>query len=405
MMVPGQTGLDTWSARGAGTAVKEDAPKGSPGWVALPAANLLSVPVRVHAANPEQRQSAVQLELEAAGIPADDISPHRMDVVPLDPTGRDTTAAVFLSDGSAPGEVDLSRILDSAYAPSPCFHPLKAGTLSLWREGEQWVAGIPYENGRLLHAQALCARMLDADAASELACILGALELAEVLPRLEKIEVELPGGEPPPDATFSGALDLPVEVVAPRPPRAPEQSSRMLPDEVLQARANRQRQRMLLLSLSAVVLVLAAALGAFGARLYLREQAVVAEKRQLEILMPELDAVREAQKQFSALDPTLDREQFVVEMFYQLVNLLPPEGIRITRFEIRGDSLIIDGEASSPQHAIDFRGELTSSDYFKDWGFDQGFSQNPSMQDGRATFRAEGRLGSAEEGGELVASQ
>jgi hypothetical protein len=138
----------------------------------------------------------------------------------------------------------------------------------------------------------------------------------------------------------------------------------------------------------------------------MREQVVLAERALLDEQAPEVQAIRDAQQQFTTLDPTLNRDQFVVEMFYQLVNLLPPEGIRITRFEVRSDSLIIDGEASSPQHAIDFRGQLTGSDYFKEWGFDQGFSQNPSMQDGRATFRAEGRLNApTDEDSELVSAQ
>jgi Tfp pilus assembly protein PilN len=181
--------------------------------------------------------------------------------------------------------------------------------------------------------------------------------------------------------------------------------SPLVPDAVVQAREDRRRQRLLISMLCAVMLVVAAALSAFAARLYVREQAILAETEALDASEPEVQAVRDAQAQFGTLDPTLNRDQFVVEMFHQLVTLLPAEGIRLTRFEFRSDSLIIDGEASSPQHAIDFRGELTGSAYFKDWGFDQGFAQNPSMQDGRATFRAEGRLKAPEEESELVAAE
>ncbi len=406
MLVPGSTGLEPWRVRGAETAVQEVGLKGNPRWVALPTSHTLSIPVRVMASDPAQRSAAVNLELEAAGISPEDLTTTRVDIHPLDSTGRDPTAAVFLIDGTHPEDADLSRTLDSAYAPAACFHPLRAGTLSLWREREHWVVGIPHENGRLLHAQALCSRHLDADAASELSCILASLELSDVLPRLERIEIEQAADQPPVLPEFAEALALPVVSVPARAPRPPQGDFQLLPDLVVQGRVDRSRSRMLLLSISAVVLVVGAALSAFAARLYMREQAVVAERAALNEQAPYLESVREAQRQFASLDPTINRDQFVVEMFYQMVNLLPPEGIRITRFEVRSDSLIIDGEASSPQHAIDFRGELTGSEYFRDWGFDQGFSQNPSMQDGRATFRAEGRLSSPDDANaELVTAQ
>jgi Tfp pilus assembly protein PilN len=406
MLIPGQTGPEAWRVRGSEPAVQDSSLKGTPIWVALPTAHTISIPVRVLASDPAQRTAAVHLELEAAGISPEDLSAHRLNVVPLDTTGRDPAAAVFLSDGSQPADADLSRTLDSAYAPAACFHPLQVGTISLWQEQQQWIIGIPHENGHLLHAQALCSRELDHDAASEIGCVLASLELTDVLPRLDKIEIEQADTSSPPAHDFAEHIGLPLTFATPRAPRLPQNTFHLLPDAVVQGREDRSRQRMLTMSVSAIVLVLVAALSAFGARLYMREQVVIAERAVLDQQAPEVQAIRDAQQQFTTLDPTLNRDHFVVEMFYQLVNLLPPEGIRITRFEVRADSLIIDGEASSPQHAIDFRGELTGSDYFKDWGFDQGFSQNPSMQDGRATFRAEGRQNApTEEDSELVAAQ
>lgn len=406
LLVPGQSGPETWSVRGSEPAVQESGAKGNPSWVALPTTHTISIPVRVLATDPNQRTAAIHLELEAAGISPEDVSAHRLHILPLDATGRDPTAAVFLSDGSQPDQADLSRTLDSAYAPAACFHPLRAGTLSIWQEQNHWIVGIPHENGHLLHAQALCSRELDADAASEIGCILASLELTDVLPRLEKIEIEHTLPTSPASAEFASLVALPLSFTTPRAPQSPRNTFHLLPDAVVEGRENRSRQRMLFMSVSAIVLVLFAALSAFGARLYMREQAVLAERTVLDEQAPEVEAVRAAQQQFTTLDPTLNREGYIVEMFYQLVNLLPPEGIRITRFEVRSDSLIIDGEASSPQHAIDFRGQLTGSDYFKEWGFDQGFSQNPSMQDGRATFRAEGRQNKpTDEDSELVAAQ
>lgn len=407
LILPGQEGSEVWRVRGSEPVQPESAPlgKGSPGWIGLPTPAILSLPVHLLATDATQQKAAVQLELEAAGISSEDLTVHRLDIQPLDPSGRDGTSAVFLFDGSLPDHVEAARALDSRFAPAFCFHRLKSGTVSLWQESTRWVIGIPHESGRILHAQALCSRELDADAAAEIRCILAALELSEVLPRLNGIQIELADGQPPPDVAFLESLPLPVELQSTVPPLALQGASPLVPDDIVQARDDRRRQRTLISTLCALMLVVAAALSAFAARLYVREQAITLEREALDSVEPEVQAVRDAQTQFGTLDPTLNRDQFIVEMFHQLVNLLPPEGIRLTRFEFRSDSLIIDGEASSPQHAIDFRGELTGSAYFKDWGFDQGFSQNPSMQDGRATFRAEGRLKSPEEESELVASE
>lgn len=404
MLVPGRSGPEAWRVRGTEPPTQEANLKTSPGWVAVPTHHTLSVPVRLLTSDPAQQEAAVQLELEAAGLPSEDLTPHRFAIQAADPSGRDGSAAVFVIDGTAPAGADSSRTLDSAYAPSACFHPLTAGVLTLWRELGHWVVAIPHESGRLLHAQALCARELDADAAGEIRCILAALELADLLPRLERIEIECGEEEPPPAASFARGLDLPVLTTVPRQPRVPELPSRVVPDAIVQGRADRSRQRLILSSLGAVLLVVVAALGAFGARLYVREQAVVAEQARIDAQFPELQAVRDAQTAFNTLDPALNRDQFIVEMFYQLVNLLPPKGIRITRFQVTAESLIIDGVASSTQHAIDFNGDLSGAEFFKDWGFEQGFTQNPSLQDGSATFRAEGRLQTAASTGDEVAA-
>jgi Tfp pilus assembly protein PilN len=406
LLLPGPAGLEGWKTRGDGVATPEpSATRRAPGWVGLPIHHTISLPVRLLTNDAAQRESAVQLELEAAGINPAELTGSRFEVLPTDPSGRDGAAAVFLIDGTQPEGAEISRTLDSAYAPAALFHPLTIGTASLWQEAGSWVLGIPHETGKVLHAQALCARQLDGDAAAELRCILAALELSDLLPRLERIEVEQTEDAQPISPDFMLGLSLPVVVAPPKAPHNPGYSSRLLPDAVVAARDDRRRQRLILSGLAAFVLVLATALTTFAAALYVREQKNVQELAQFEEIEPDLQLVRDAQVQFNTLDPTLNRDRFVVEIFYQLVNLLPPEGIRVTRFEIRGDSLVIDGEASSELAAINFKGELTTSEFFKEYGFDQGFARNQSSQDGRSTFRAEGRLKSEEEEGELVASQ
>ena len=81
----------------------------------------------------------------------------------------------------------------------------------------------------------------------------------------------------------------------------------------------------------------------------------------------------------------------MVEVFYQLVKLLPPEGVRLTRFEMKPDALLIEGQASTINNALQLREDLVKpGGPFSAWDFDAGFGQPTAMPDGQATFKAEG---------------
>jgi hypothetical protein len=146
---------------------------------------------------------------------------------------------------------------------------------------------------------------------------------------------------------------------------------------------------MLTLGALAFVFVLVAALGAFAARVALRSSALSREQARLDDLEPELVAIRDARSAWDDMRTAVNPEFFPVESLFQLVSLLPEEGIRLTRFEVREDGMVLDGEASSLGHGIEFRDKLVGAEAFKRWSWD--FPQPTNLPDGRATFRAEAR--------------
>jgi hypothetical protein len=135
--------------------------------------------------------------------------------------------------------------------------------------------------------------------------------------------------------------------------------------------------------------VLVAALGAFAVGVFVRERSLIAEKAALRAMEPQLEAIREARANWEDLLPALRPDLYPVETIYQLVQLLPEEGIRVTRFELKLDAFVIDGEASSLGHGLEFRDKLVAAPAFSQWSWE--FPQPTSLPDGRATFRAEGR--------------
>jgi hypothetical protein len=146
---------------------------------------------------------------------------------------------------------------------------------------------------------------------------------------------------------------------------------------------------MLTLGALAFVFVLVAALGAFAARVALRERTLALEMTRLDDLEPELVSIREAREAWEDMRTAVNPELYPVEALFQLVSLLPPEGIRLTRFEVREDGMVLDGEASSLGHGIEFRDKLVGAPAFQRWRWD--FPQPTNLPDGRATFRAEAR--------------
>lgn len=395
MLIPDEAGFKAWRAKGKSgvpVEVEEGKTTRGAGWVALPARCLVSVPMRLQATDSARRDAAAQLELEAAGLGADSLGPHGFDVQPVSTDERDQRAATFVQVASLPPGV-LEDAADAQFAPSALFRNLKSGEVQIWREMGNLVLAIPHEHGGVLHCQALSSRHLDEDAAAEVRCILASLDLAGMAPpNLQSVCVIAEGDATDPvSSAFAQNLDLPVTLRREEPPHVPAQATRLVPAPVVQLRHDRQQRRMMLLSGLVFALVLVAALGAFAARVALRERSLIAEEKRLDSLETELQEIRAAQEQWQDMETAVTPDQFPVELFHQLVELLPPEGIRLTRFEIREDALVLDGEASSLNHGIQFRERLVSSPVFKDWGFAQGFGQPTSLPDGRATFRAEGR--------------
>ena len=91
------------------------------------------------------------------------------------------------------------------------------------------------------------------------------------------------------------------------------------------------------------------------------------------------------------MEPAIDPDLYPVELFHQVVSLLPAEGIRLKEFQIDADRLIVSGEATSVNHALMFRDNLKACEPLQryTWSFPVPRIRD---EDSRAEFRAEGIL-------------
>ncbi len=344
-LLPGPTGPSGWRASGKGGLASVDLSRlKRADWVGLPQRVVTSLPTRFPAMDAARRDAAAQLELEGlglAGLDEDDFQ-----VVTHDDDQRDQRAIIAVQTTQVP--VPPEAGLESKFAPSVAFRALSANEVSLWQEQGQWCLAVADEKGHPLHAQALTSRQLDAEAAAEIRCILSALDLVGLTPEVKEIAVEVPPSDTPVDVVtdpFRSELDLPVVEKASSPPRLPAEDWRLTPDVIVERRRlQRQRQTMLLAGMAAV-LVLVALLGAFSARLWTRERAIATETARLDALEPELATIRDAQERWTVIESALTPDKSPVELFHQIVRLLPEKGIRISNFQLDGSNIILSGEA------------------------------------------------------------
>lgn len=391
MLIPQEEGFRAWRNKAGLTTAGETETKTWRGaeWIALPARCVVSVPMRFQGIDAARRESAAQLELEAAGLGTETAETSNFELHNLGHDDRDQRTSTYIQVAPLPATV-VENGDDAKYAPSVAFQKLTPGELLIWREDGAFVIAIPHEGGEPMHSQALAARTLDADAAAEIRCILASLELSSLTPDIHTLA--LVSGSIEGDLVsedFSQALDLPVVIKDKIVPTAPAHVTRLVPASVVRLRHERQQRRMVMLGALAFAFVLVAALSAFAIRVLVRERSIVSEEKRLDELEPELLTIRDAKAAWEDLLPALTPDTYPVESIYQLVLLLPPEGIRVTRLEVRQDGMVIDGEASSLGHGIEFRDKLLSAPAFKRWQWEM--PQPTSLPDGRATFRAEAR--------------
>lgn len=420
MLIPHEEGFRAWRLRPGGQPEEARSWRKAT-WVALPARSLITVPFRFQGVDESRREAMAQLELEAAGFGQETADATDFDVWNLGQDERDQRSISFVQVSPLPADV-LEEAEDARFVPSVAFRTLTPGEALIWREAGAFVMAIPHDNGQPLYCQALAARVLDADAAAEIRCVLASLEINGLSPNVQSLAIikpsagaaaataetgavtpenggaeaqasqeALPQSEPIViTAEFREGLDFPVGLRAELPPVAPAHESRLIPEPVVRQRHERQQRRMVLMGAMAFAFVIVAALGAFAARVALREHSLKSEVARLDALEPDLMTIRDAQAAWDDMKFAITPDMYPVETLHQLIQILPPEGIRLTRFEVREDGIVLDGVASNLGLGINFREKVMSNEFFKRWLWD--YPPPTSMNDGQATFHAEGRI-------------
>jgi hypothetical protein len=398
LRLPGEATRELWQREGTGTWTLVGKDDGTPGgFFGIEAIALDSAPFwgKVMPDSQGSLESTASLRWEALGVATEGEGQSWAHWTVSEEEGQTLVGTVALA-ADAP-QAEWAEHAPATFEISAQLYPIPNSELAVWKELERYVVAF-HRGDHLLHSAVLSSRELDAGAVEELRGLIMSLEVSGLLPKLKGVRVWAEAG-PEFVALVKSELGLKAKLENKPAPRLPEEASGLLPPVVAQLRVERKRraQQTQLLVLAAMVYV--GFFAAWSGWLFWKDHQVNQSVVALNAKQPEVDAVREAQLRWSALEAATDPDTYPAEVFHQVVSLLPDEGIRLKEFSIDTDKLVIGGEASTVNHALKFKADLEANEALNRFAW--VFPQPTIMEDNRANFRGEGLInegGSADEG-------
>jgi len=349
---------------------------------AVPARQVLATPLWIEGADASTAPEAAKLELEVRGLlpRAQGMEGVSMRLL-TEGTRTLAVAAVFppeLSDTVPAPEADR-------YDASPRLLDLAADTVTLWREGEDYVAA--FTRGENVVYWETIDRSVGADEIrSWLQIITLRLQGEGVLAALPKV-VSWIEGLPAERIAPSGSPTSAESVAA--PPSFKSACFDWKPQSAVQAavqRQQRERIRNIILGVAAFYVVIVAGLVIYAGIQHWRAGHIAAETARLR---GEVDSFQPTMKQWAFVGPTADPSQYPIELLGAVISAMPADGIRLTKFDISEGKLTIDGEANAYTMASDFYDRLAAAPALKGITWE---NQNPSVESNTTTFHAVGTL-------------
>lgn len=387
LRLPGEDGWECWlpDARGVWQkSTRTDAPAG--GIFAIPLQSLDSSPFWAPQAGESRLTETTALRWEALGMEAGAGGQHWVHWPVATDEDRLLVGTVALADDAC--EELWHRSLPESFEISARLYPISHDETAIWRELGRLVMAVQ-RNGQLMHTTVLASRVLNAAAAVEIRDLLLALDMQSLLAPLQAVHVWTETGPGFVDA-LQTTLNVPVHTGTRPAPHPPHQRSHLLPSAAAAIRRQRELARRQAAMLTAAAMVVLTCFAAWAGWLSWRQHKVDAALALLKVDEPRVAQVQEAQLRWRALEAATDPATYPVEIFDQIVALLPEEGIRFLDFSMDLESLVISGEATSPIHASKFQADLKASPALERYAFS---TPVPTIRtDNRAIFRVEGSL-------------
>jgi hypothetical protein len=348
---------------------------------AVPARRVIATPLWIEGADAALAPETVKLELEVRGL-----LPRAQamggTVVRLLPQENRQLAVV----ATFPPELPEENSLADAYDVSPFLLDLPSDAVTLWREGDDLVAA--FTRGEAVVYWETIDRSVPAE---ELQTWLGVLNLRlrgeAIIDRVPKVVSWVEGL---PAARIAPAGCEATGAAPDSRPSLKHARFEWKPVSAQQAdlqRLRREQIKRVVLIVAAIYVVIAAGFTLYFGALRWKISRLANETTQLKA---EVEKFQPIARDWTMIAPTVEPEQYPLEILSGVVTGMPPQGIRLIRFKIEGGAVGVEGEADTFQMATDFYNALATAEGFRGFNLQ---SDTPQMKaNNAASFNIHGAI-------------
>lgn len=340
-------GWERWESNPSAPGVRslELAVAGEGDLFAVPARQVVAVPLWLDSDDPAVVEASVLLELEVRGFTSEgamaDVSVRQV----AKENGRTlVVVSVFPSDF----EKRFPDVAAQRYEVSASLLPLDEDSQTVWREGGEIVAA--YTRGKtLVYWTTWDAAATGREIQTWLkSTTLGLLASGFISRRPAHVVVD--DGFNVSDLGFEF-----IPVVRPLGPPALEMAKcdwrPASAVEAEQRRLGRARFRRIGLAVAVAYALLVFIAGGYLVWLNIQGTRLSAD---IDSLRSEATQIQPMIRQWQSVGPSIDSRRFPLEILRQVVESLPPQGIRLTIFDVTPERITVEGEAISASHAAKY---------------------------------------------------
>lgn len=387
LRLPGEDTWELWRRTNEGAWTKADRDDGTPGGLlGIEALALDSSPFWSLMIEGDDLAGAASLRWESLGVETSGPGQNWTYWRVLEDQGKVLAGTVALDENA--NQTSWLKFRPDTFEISSRLLPIPSGELALWKELGRYVVAFQRGN-QLLHVAVLSCRHLTSDATRELHDLALGLEIQGLLSKVKGIRIWTTA-----ESTFVTALEEVFQTsvfLEQKPaPFIPSEKGNIIPSEIARLRQLRLQRERQLRWLAVGTFALFTFFATWCGWLLWRDRQINLATAELREQQPAVDAVRHAQMRWNALEATVDRDAYPVEVFHQVVSLLPNEGIRLKEFTVDLEKVVISGEASTTNHASKFQADLKANEPLRKYTFNA--PQPTILEDNRASFRVEGIL-------------
>lgn len=362
----------------------ESAPGDGPSRIVLgvPARQVIAAPLWIDAGDSLLASETVKLELEVRGL-LPRVQGMAGVTMRLLPHENRTLAIVAVFPPELPEENSVA----DAYDASPFLLALPPNAVTLWREGEDFVAA--FTRGDEVVYWETIDRSVGTD---ELRIWIGLLCLRlrgeaviDALPRVVSWVVGVPaariapsGCETQEDSAMPGTPSLSRARFDWKPVSAQRAEDQQ---------ARREKLKRIVLAVAACYIVIAAGFALYFGVLRWKIARLTAETARLHA---EVDKFQPIARDWTMIAPTAEPSQYPLDILSGVVSGMPQQGVRLIRFKIEGGAVGVEGEADTFQMATDFYNALATAESFRGFNLQ---SDTPQMKaNNSASFNIHGTI-------------